>query len=555
MSRDGAELMWRVCYNVRMICENEKNHVRYRDKLCEKIQKKEVRFMKKLSKLIFSRLFIVFLAIAIQFFWMFNLLYRFSIQFTYVNLIVRGLAVIIVLRIVSRWMNPAYKLAWTFIILLFPVLGLLIYLVFGRSELTKRTREKMNRVHQEIQPYMVENPEYVKELKEIDERVYGQSRYISKWAQFPVYKNTRTEYYSSGEEMFPAMLAALEAARHFIFLEYFILDKGTMFDQVIEVLERKVKEGVEVRLIYDDMGCITTMPTHFYRALQAKGIKCAAFNPFRPILSIVMNNRDHRKIFVVDGKVAFTGGINIADEYINQTLRFGYWKDTGIRLEGEAVWSFTCMFLEMWDYIVHSSEDYRKFMPQVYQSEPFESDGFVQPYGDTPLDKENTGENVYMNIISKAKKYVYIFTPYLIVDNEMLTTLCNAAKCGVDVRIVTPGIPDKKLVYLLTQADYRRLIENGVRIYQYTPGFLHAKSFVCDDTIATVGSINMDYRSLYLHFECGVFLYRCKAVEQVKADTLETMAQSEEITLEFCKNRSWYIRLLQSFLRLIAPLL
>lgn len=511
--------------------------------------------MKKLSKLIFSRLFIVFLAIAIQFFWMFNLLYRFSIQFTYVNLIVRGLAVIIVLKIVSRWMNPAYKLAWTFIILLFPVLGLLIYLVFGRSELTKRTREQMNRVHQEVLPYLTENPDYADELRELDERVYGQSRYISKWAQFPVYKNTKTEYYPSGEEMFPAMLAALKSARHFIFMEYFILDKGTMFDQVIEVLERKAKEGVEVRLIYDDVGCITTMPTHFYRTLQAKGIKCAAFNPFRPMLSIIMNNRDHRKIFVVDGKVAFTGGINIADEYINKASRFGYWKDTGIRLEGEAVWSFTCMFLEMWNYIVRSSEDYRKFMPGVYQSVPFESDGFVQPYGDTPLDKENTGENVYMNIISKAKKYVYIFTPYLIIDNEMLTTLCNAAKCGVDVRIVTPGIPDKKLVYLLTQADYRRLIENGVRIYQYTPGFLHAKSFVCDDTIATVGSINMDYRSLYLHFECGVFLYRCKAVEQVKADTLETMAQSEEITLEFCKNRRWYIRLLQSFLRLIAPLL
>lgn len=233
--------------------------------------------MKKLSKLIFSRLFIVCLAIAIQFFWMFNLLYRFSIQFTYVNLIVRALAVILVFRIVSRWMNPAYKLAWTFLILLVPILGVLIYLIFGRSELTKKTRERMNRVHQEILPFMTENPEYADELRELDEGVYGQSRYISRWAQFPIYRNTKTEYYPSGEEMFPAMLEALESARHFIFLEYFILDKGAMFGQVIEVLERKAKEGVEVRLIYDDMGCITTMPAHFYRTLQAKGIKCAAF--------------------------------------------------------------------------------------------------------------------------------------------------------------------------------------------------------------------------------------------------------------------------------------
>lgn len=556
MFRAGAGLTWHVCCKWRMICVNEKNRVKYKDKLCEKIQKKEVRLMKKLSKLIFSRVFIVFLAIAIQFFWLFNFLYRFSIQFTYVDLIVRALAVIIVmLRIVTKWMNPAYKLAWTFIILLFPVLGLLIYLVFGRSELTKRTRERMNQVHQEILPYLTENPYYVKELQELDERVAGQSHYISKWAQFPVYKHTKTEYYARGEEMFPAMLEALEAAEHFIFMEYFILDKGTMFDTVIEVLERKVKEGVEVRLIYDDMGCITTMPAHFYRSLQAKGIKCAAFNPFRPMLSIIMNNRDHRKIFVVDGKVAFTGGINIADEYINKTERFGYWKDTGIRLEGEAVWSFTCMFLEMWNYIVQSSEDYQKFRPNICRNQSVESDGFVQPYGDTPLDKESTGENVYMNIISKAKKYVYIFTPYLIIDNEMLTVLCNAAKCGVDVRIVTPGIPDKKLVYLLTQADYLRLIENGVKIYQYSPGFIHAKSFVCDDTIATVGSINMDYRSLYLHFECGVFMYRCKAVTQLKEDAIKTMAQSEEITLEFCKNRRWYIRFMQSILRLIAPLL
>ncbi len=509
--------------------------------------------IKKLSKIIFSRVFIVCLAILIQLLWLINLVYRFSVHFTFANIVLQVLAVILVLNIASKWMNPYYKLAWTCVILGFPMVGLLIYWVFGRSELTKKTREKMDRVHQEVMPYLTEKEEYAEELKRLNESVSAQSHYISKWAQFPLYKNTKTKYYSCGEEMFVAMLEALELAQDFIFLEYFILDDGVMYQKIVEILERKVKQGVEVRLIYDDWGCITTMPVHFYRALQEKGIKCAAFNTFRPILSIVMNNRDHRKILVVDGKIAFTGGINIADEYINQVSRFGYWKDAGIRLEGEAVWSLSAMFLEMWNYIVGSSEKYERFRPEF--DADFASDGFVQPYGDTPLDKENTGENVYMNIISKARRYVYIFTPYLIVDNEMLVTLCNAAKSGVDVRIVTPGVPDKKMVYLLTQADYQRLIENGVRIYQYTPGFIHAKCFVCDDEVATVGSINMDYRSLYLHFECGVFMYRSGAVMQIKADALRTIEKSEEVLLDDCRNRKWYIRLLQSLLRLMAPMM
>ena len=268
-----------------------------------------------------------------------------------------------------------------------------------------------------------------------------------------------------------------------------------------------------------------------------------------------MNNRDHRKIFVVDGAVGFTGGLNLADAYIKEVKRFGYWKDTGVRIEGEAVWSLTSMFLSMWNYIVHSTEDYSRFMPAQHQKAPFENDGFVQPYGDSPLDHENVGENIYLNIINRAKNYVYIFTPYLIIDHEMLTALCNAAKDGVDVRIVTPGIPDKKMIFLLTQSYYAPLIQSGVKIYQYTPGFIHAKCFVCDDEIATVGSVNLDFRSLYLHFECGVFFYRSAVVAQVKEDCLNTFACSEQMTAEFCRNRPVPVRLLQSVLRLLAPLL
>jgi cardiolipin synthase len=303
------------------------------------------------------------------------------------------------------------------------------------------------------------------------------------------------------------------------------------------------------------VGCVNTLPAKYFKKLQKKGIKCAAFNPFLPVISVVMNNRDHRKIFVVDGNIGFTGGINLADEYINQVERFGYWKDTGIRLEGEAVWSFTAMFLEMWNYITQETEDCTKFMPKIYQTEPFKEDGFVQPYGDSPLDHENVGENIYLNIINRAKKYVYIFTPYLIIDNEMMVALRNAAKSGVDVRIVTPGIPDKKAIFLMTQSYYQPLLESGVKIYQYTPGFIHAKCFVCDDEVATVGSINLDFRSLYLHFECGVWMYRSSAVMQVKEDCLATFEQSEEISVEFCRKRHLVVRMVQSLMRLFAPLL
>lgn len=512
--------------------------------------------MKRAGHIIFSRLVIGILAILLQFVWMVLVLYQFSVQFTYINLIIRIIAVIVVLSIVYKWNNPLYKVSWIFLLLLSPVLGITTYYIFGRSELTKRTRIKMERVNKEVSACLEPSEEAKEALKAQNLSVYNQSKYIEDYAKFPLYQNTQTNYYKCGEEMFVDMLEDLKHAKDFIFLEYFIIEPGHMFDQIVTILEEKVKEGVEVRLIYDDVGCISTLPHHYYKTLQAKGIKCAAFNPFRPVLSIIMNNRDHRKIFVVDGKVGYTGGINLADEYINEKERFGYWKDTGIRIEGDAVWSLTTMFLEMWNYINHSSEDYKRYRYQPKNPEDVvKTDGFVQPYGDSPLDHEYVGENVYLNIISRAKKYVYIFTPYLITDNEMLTCLSNAAKSGVDVRIVTPGIPDKKLVYLLTQSYYEPLLKNGVKIYQYTPGFIHAKSFVCDDEIATVGSINLDFRSLYLHFECGVWMYQSRAVMQVKEDAFDTFAKSEEVPLEFCLNRNIVVRFLQSILRLFAPLL
>ena len=492
--------------------------------------------------------------ILLQLIWMAIVLFKFSYTYTYVNYGIRLIAVCVVIYMINQWKNLSSKLSWTFLILLSPGFGLLLYLIFGRKNVTKHTAKKMDAYIRLAQKHTYQTPAINRFLKEQDKAVYRQTKYINDWSGYPVYQNTETKYYKSGEDMFPDMLVELEKARHYIFLEYFIVEEGYMFNQILEVLERKAKVGVDVRLIYDDVGSIATLPEQYYETLKSKGIKCAAFNPFHPSLSVLMNNRDHRKIMVADGTVGFTGGINLADEYINQVERYGYWKDTGVRLNGEGVWSLTLMFLSMWDCINEEEEDYEKFRPQENDKKEWASDGVVQPYCDCPLNTEYVCETVYMNIINQAMEYLYIFTPYLIIDNEMLTALCNTAKRGVDVRIVTPGVPDKRMIFWMTQSYYQPLIASGVKIYQYRPGFLHAKSFLCDDKIATVGSVNLDYRSLYLHFECGIYMYRTKAVFELKQDCMEVFATSDEITIEFCKKQSLFIKLLQCVMRLIAPL-
>lgn len=511
--------------------------------------------MKKILNLIFGRFMMIALAIVLQVAWLCLAILQLGVKYTFVNMLIRVIGIIVVLVIVNKWSNPANKLSWTFLILLSPMFGLIVYFLFGRSGLTRWMSRSMDAVNEEVEKVQNRDAQAEKELQAQNQSAWQQSHYIDQWADFPVYQNTDVVYYKCGEEMFPDMLAAVRAAEHFIFLEYFIIEEGYMFETLLDALEERAKAGVDVRLIYDDVGCINTVPPKYYKKLEERGISCVAFNPFRPLISVVMNNRDHRKIFVVDGYVGFTGGINLADEYINRASRFGYWKDTGVRLEGEAVWSLTRMFLEMWHYINKSGEDYSRYLPSVYKKKEFCGEGFVQPYGDSPLDHENVGENIYLNMINKAKRYVYIFTPYLIIDHEMMICLSNAAKSGVDVRIVTPGIPDKKVIFLLTQSYYEPLIESGVRIFQYKPGFLHAKSFICDDEIATVGSVNLDFRSLYLHFECGVWMYKTKAIMQLKQDCMETFEVSEEMTLEFCRKRPLAVRIGQGLLRLFAPLL
>ena len=336
-------------------------------------------------------------------------------------------------------------------------------------------------------------------------------------------------------------------------MEYFIVSEGEMWEEVLKILKQKADEGLDVRMIYDDMGCVTLLPGGYFKWLEKCGIKCMAFNPVIPFFSLVMNNRDHRKILDIDGHTAFTGGINLADEYINKKVRFGYWKDTGVRLKGEGVWNFTEMFLEMWNAFRKEDTDISCFKPHVYHPEPFEGEGFVQPYTDSPLDNETIAENVYLDILNQAKKYVYIFTPYLIVDDVMRNALCMAAKRGVDVRIVTPGTPDKPTIFRLTRSNYPPLLRAGIRIYEYTPGFIHAKSYISDDEFGVVGSVNMDFRSLYLHFECATLLYRTSGLKELKKDSLDTIEVSREITLKDCK-QGIIGGLFDSVLRVFAPL-
>lgn len=465
------------------------------------------------------------------------------------------LSVIVVLYIVNKQDNPAYKLAWVILVMTFPLAGGVLYVAIAGN----RTRLKF--INAALENYLDTFKHFRKddivrdEIAQLSNNAKVQADYISKTAGYPVYKNTSVKYFPLGEDNYETLMQELKNAKHFIFMEYFIIKHGTMWDSIEEILVEKASEGVDVRLIYDDFGCAMGVPAKFNKKLESKGIKVAPFNPVVPILSLRQNNRDHRKITVIDGYVGFTGGINLADEYINKVERFGHWKDTGIMLKGEAVWNLTVMFLQTWQFITKEKDDYSIYSPYKNKKTPILTDGYVLPYGDTPVDDEIVGENIYLNIINKATRYVYITTPYLIIDNEMITALSLASKSGIDVRIIVPGIADKKLVYLVTESYFKPLIDAGVKIYKYKPGFIHAKTVVADDKIATVGTVNFDYRSLYLHFECGVWMFNSSVIYEIKDDYMNTLNKCEEVTHGMLEKDSAVKRLLQAVLRVFAPLM
>ena len=509
--------------------------------------------MKKILRFITQRVVITALLIVLQALLLFGFIWKLDNYFVYFYAGSVLLSLLITLGIINSKSNPAYKIAWLIPILLFPVFGGLVYLLFGSDRTGRYLRKKLQGIGTEMDNVIGEAHRR-SGAEQLPPDAANQSRYISHCAYCPPYQNTTTEYLPLSEVKFERMVEELKKAKHYIFLEYFIIQEGKMWNTILDILRQKAAEGVDVRVIYDDMGCIMILPTGYDRTLEQMGIKCRIFNPFVPILSSRFNTRDHRKICVIDGNVGFTGGINLADEYINAYEKHGHWKDTSILLKGEAVFNLTVMFLSMWDYLdgTTGKTDYSRYYPTVWDEN---AKGYVQPFADNPLDDEAVGETVYLNLINKAKRYVYITTPYLILSSEMLTALTSAAKCGVDVRIITPHVPDKWYVHAVSRSHYQPLIEAGVKIYEYTPGFIHAKTFVVDDDYAVVGTINLDYRSLYLHFECAVWMYQTPSVAQVRDDFFKTQQISQEITLEECRSLSFPRRLGRSVLRVFAPLM
>ncbi|MEG0779422.1 MAG: cardiolipin synthase [Oscillospiraceae bacterium] len=510
--------------------------------------------MKKSLQTVFGRLLYTAVFVTLQVAVVVVMFLFFQDKFAYFYAVCILVSLVATVEIVNNNSNPAYKIAWVIPILLFPIFGGLAYLMFGKYPMTKKQKDAGAVMQQRCREGIACRPGCLAELAQQSPEAALHARYIDRAAGVPPYTHTETDYFPIGEEMFAAMLRELESAKSFIFMEYFIVERGEMWDSILEILERKAKAGVEVRVMYDDLGCLFTLPRKYYKTLRQKGIQACVFNPFNTILSPRFNNRDHRKICVIDGNVGFTGGINLADEYINRFEKHGHWKDGGILLRGQAVWALTVFFLSLWDFSNRLDEDYSPFAPDPAVVDKLPENGFVQPYTDIPLDDEQVGENVYLNLIGRAQRYLYITTPYLIVDNETVTALCNAAKSGVDIRIITPHIPDKKMVFYLTRSYYRVLLQAGVRIYEYTPGFIHSKTFVSDDQYGVVGTINLDYRSLYLHCECAAWLYNCSAVGQVRDDFLSTLEQSEEITLEHLPKLPWYRRWTLGILKAFAPL-
>ena len=498
------------------------------------------------------RIVLVALSVLIQIGWLLLLVLKLNEYHAWISLGTSLLSAVVVLKLYSMPSNTAQKMSWIILILIFPVMGLSLYLMVGVFGDPASTGKRLNKARREMRPWLIHREQVVESVQEKDPASANQFRSLWRGTGSPAYTGTDVRYLPSGKLALESMKEALEQAESFIFMEYFIVEDGSGFRELREILERKAREGVEVRLLYDDFGSIGYVNMRFARELNAQGIQCRIFNPALPIVNLFMNHRDHRKITVIDGKVGFTGGYNLADEYFDRTRPYGQWKDTGIRLEGEAVRSLTATFLELWQVTTWKEEDYGKYL-NIHHSLP--GDCVVQPYGDDPLGEERAAENVYLNLAAQAKHTLWFCTPYLIINDEMTRALGLAAKRGVDVRIITPGIPDKKTIYQVTRSYFAGLARQGVKIYSYTPGFCHAKMCVCDGELVSIGTSNLDYRSLYLHFENNVLLYGGTAVQDIVRDFEETFLECQDITEIYSSDRGAFLGIWQCLLRLFAPLM
>ena len=509
--------------------------------------------------MIFSRFGIVLLLLVVQILFLLGILGWFrQLAPHYIGISTVFYITMIIVLINSRY-DATAKITWLIVMVIFPIFGGLLYIYtnidIGHRTLKKRTMSIIYDTKQAIP----QKDEVTSQLENNIPELADLAHYVNRTGCFPVYEDTKVSYYPLGEQMFEAMLNELEQAKEFIFMEYFILDEGMMWGKILEILARKVKEGVDVRVMYDGTCEFALLPRSYPKKLEELGIKCKVFAPITPFVSTHYNYRDHRKILVIDGKTAFNGGINLADEYINHIEKYGHWKDTGLMLKGEAVASFTLMFLQMW-YINEKMTDFAPYLnPSLVENTlvapSLRTNGFIMPYGDCPLDNDNVGESVYMDILNRAHDYVHIMTPYMILDGELEKAMRFAAERGVEVILILPHISDNFVAHSLAKTYYSPLLDSGVKIYEYTPGFVHAKVFVSDDIKAVVGTINLDYRSLYHHFECATYLYNTDCIKDIEQDFKDTLSKCQAVTKETVRNEKWYVKFVGNATKLIAPLL
>lgn len=502
---------------------------------------------------IFSRFGLMLLLLVLQVFILFGIFRWFE---EFLPHILGGTVLftfVMVVCLLNSRMNPTAKITWLIVIMLVPVFGVLLF-AYTQSDIGHRAlKQRVNQIIADTKECIPQSTDTMKRLSEENKGVAALAHYMHRSGCHPVFENTSVTYFASGEDKFEEMLKQLEAAKDFIFMEYFIVDEGMMWGRILEILAKKAAAGVDVRVMYDGTCEFALLPHDYPKRMKALGIQCKIFAPVSPFVSTHYNYRDHRKILVIDGHTAFNGGVNLADEYINQKKKFGHWKDTAVMLKGEAVQSFTLMFLQMWR-IDTVQDDTRHFLSYTPKTVPKEN-GYVIPYGDCPLDDDKLGERVYMDILNRSLEYVHIMMPYLILDGEMETSLKFAAERGIDVILLLPGIPDKAVPYALAKTHYRSLLESGVKIYEYTPGFVHAKVFVSDGQEAVVGTINLDYRSLYHHFECATYMYRTDCISDIEEDFQKTLTKCRQVTKETVQHEKLHVKLMGRLMKAFAPLM
>lgn len=516
---------------------------------------KELRLLKepknKILQILFSRAFLFLALILIELVLLFSIYNWFN---TYIEWFVVIQWIFMIGMFFYLWncnMDATSKMTWLLFLAAAPVPASIL-LLYTKADIGYRLIKKRLADLYEVSKGVIKQDSSVLLTPEIiNSGVKDLNHYINLSGSYPIYKNSKVSYLSSGEEKFDALIEELRKAEKFIFLEYFIIEEGYMWGAVLQILKEKVAQGVDVRVMYDGMCEITSLSFDYDKRLSKIGIKCKPFSKIHPFISTTYNNRDHRKILVIDNKVAFNGGVNLADEYINKKERFGHWKDAAVMIKGEAVSSFTLMFLQMWN--IDKKEP--SWNECAFDPEKVDSDGFVLPFSDSPLDEYSVGENVYMDILNRAQKFVHIMTPYLILDNKMENALIFAAQRGIDVKLILPGMPDKRIPFALAKSHYKHLVESGVKIYEYTPGFVHAKVFVSDYERAVVGTINLDYRSLYHHFECATYLYNCSCINAIEMDFKKTLGKCRKIDNDAIQNEKLFYKIVGGIMKLVAPLM